>query len=152
MNSIRKKLKPACYQGKNNPSQHFEGWYFKIIDREKQNMYAVIPGVFINRDNHNSHSFIQVFDGKREQTFYNRYPLEDFSSKKDAFDIRINSNTFSATKLVLDIKNTDINIEGKLDFTQLTPWPVTLLSPGNYGLVCLGAVYGVLSWYCQSGS
>ncbi|MBN2105474.1 hypothetical protein JW835_15655, partial [bacterium] len=61
MNFLKRKLNPACYQGIRNNSQHFEGWYFKVVDKDQQNLYAIIPGVFIDKNKTNSHSFIQIF-------------------------------------------------------------------------------------------
>ena len=102
LNSLRKKLNPPCYQGLNN-SQHFEGWYFKIIDNTEKHLFAIIPGIFIDRNKTDSHSFIQIFNGANNQTYYFRFPVEDFSSEESTFNIEINSNSFSSNLLILDL-------------------------------------------------
>ena len=130
---LKKKLNPICYQGKDNNSQHFEGWYFKIIDKNERHLYAIIPGIFIDKNNHDSHSFIQIFDGVNNQSYYYKFPIKDFSSKKDVFNIQINSNYFSSNQLVLDLKNSSFEISGELNFTDLTKWPKTLIAPGIMG-------------------
>lgn len=132
LNSIRKKLNPPCYQGNNN-SQHFEGWYFKLVDKDQQNFYAFIPGIFIDKNKTDSHSFIQIFNGVNNKTYYNRFPIEDFQSKDYDFKIQINSNSFSSNKIFLDLNNSSLKINGELNFENLIHWPKTLISPGIMG-------------------
>jgi tocopherol cyclase len=127
------KLNPSWYQGRESNSQHFEGWYFKIIDKDEDNLYVIIPGIFIDRNNTDSHSFIQITDGMNDTVHYLKFPVQDFQAKADTFDIQINSNRFSADKLVLDVKNSSVEINGELNFKELTPWPKTLLNPGIMG-------------------
>lgn len=133
LHSINKKLNPACYQGLNKNSQHFEGWYFKIVDKDQQNLYAIIPGIFIDKNKNDSHSFIQIFDGIKNKTYYNRFPIEDFHSSEYDFIIQINSNSFSSNKMILDLNNSPLKINGELIFENLVQWPKTLIAPGIMG-------------------
>lgn len=133
INFLKKKLNPTCYQGINNHSQHFEGWYFKIIDKNERQLYAIIPGVFIDKNKFDSHSFIQIFDGVNNKSYYYKFPIKDFRSKDYVFNIQINSNYFSSNQLVLDLKNSFFEIHGELHFTDLTLWPKTLIEPGIMG-------------------
>ncbi len=64
-------FRPEVYQGKNNPRNYFEGWYFKLVDATGNHIWSLIPGVAYSKD---SHSFIQVIQAQTGQTFYNRYP------------------------------------------------------------------------------
>jgi tocopherol cyclase len=130
---LKKKLNPCWYQGIKNNTQHFEGWYFKVIDKPQHNLLAIIPGVFIVKKGRNSHSFIQIFNGADNKTYFFKFPLEDFSSKKNDFDIQINSNQFSSQRVVLDLKDSSLEIKGNLHFTKLTHWPKTFISPGIMG-------------------
>lgn len=130
--SIRKKLNPSCYQGNNN-SQHFEGWYFKIVDKDQKNLYAIIPGIFIDKNKIDSHSFIQIFDGLNNKTYYNRFTIEDFHSNDYDFNIQINSNSFSSDKIILEFNNSPLKINGELNFENLVQWPKTLIAPGIMG-------------------
>ena len=130
---LKKKLNPACYQGSKNKSQHFEGWYFKIVDKDQQNLYAIIPGIFIDKNKTDSHSFIQIFNGVNNKTYYYRFPIEDFKAKDFDFNIQINSNSFSLNTLFLDLSNSSLKINGKLNFENLIQWPITLVSPGIMG-------------------
>ena len=44
--NIRKIWKPAMYQGKSQMKGYFEGWYYKLADKNGQYISAIIPGVF----------------------------------------------------------------------------------------------------------
>ena len=43
VNFLKKKRNPPWHQGKKNSLQHFEGWYFKIVDPSERHIYAIIP-------------------------------------------------------------------------------------------------------------
>jgi hypothetical protein len=49
----------------------FEGWYFKLVDAEGAQPYAIIPGVFLGED---AHAFIQVLVGRAGTSAYHRFP------------------------------------------------------------------------------
>jgi len=42
---FRQMQKPQLYHGK-TPWNRFEGWYFKIVNRDTTETFAFIPGVF----------------------------------------------------------------------------------------------------------
>jgi len=126
VNFLKKKLNPPWYQGKKNPAQHFEGWYFKIVDPSEQHIYAIIPGVFINKTHGHSHAFIQVFDGSTGEACYHKFPITEFRASDAAFEIHIDSNYFSSDKIKLELHNSTLNLSGELRFHGLTPWPKTL--------------------------
>jgi tocopherol cyclase len=130
---FQRKWNPSCYQGGTDKSHHFEGWYFKITDKNERHSFAIIPGVIIHPYEDTSHAFIQIFDGTNNKTFYHQFPIQHFIYKEGSFDIKINSNSFSKDRLVLELKSHAFEIYGKLKFTQLTPWPKTLISPGIMG-------------------
>lgn len=130
---FKKKRNPPWYQGKKNPSQHFEGWYYKIVDQSEGHVYAIIPGVFINKTHEHSHAFIQVFDGRTGEACYHKFPITEFRASDAAFEIHIDSNYFSSNKIKLDLQNSTLQLSGELNFNDLTPWPKTLISPGIMG-------------------
>ncbi|MBN2090073.1 hypothetical protein JW964_10675 [candidate division KSB1 bacterium] len=130
---MKKKLNPTCYQGANTHSQHFEGWYFKIVDKTERHLYAIIPGIFIDKNDASRHAFIQIFDGVNNKSYYFKFPSTDFYFTDNVFEIQIGPNYFSAEQLVLDIKDSSFNICGKLNFSKLTKWPKTIISPGIMG-------------------
>lgn len=133
LHKIRTTLKPTCYHGRGKKPPFFEGWYYKLIDRAGNQRYAVIPGVYLAKDGGNSHAFIQILNGNNGQSSYHSFPLSDFSASEKEFDVRIGANRFTSEYLSLNIKDAGKNIRGELHFDSLTPWPVSLLSPGIMG-------------------
>jgi tocopherol cyclase len=139
--NIKRTLHPEAFQGKRKKPPYFEGWYFKLVDRDEQNFFAVIPGVHISADtegNHNqanshSHSFVQIFEGSTGFVEYKTYPLSAFRSMGTVFDIWIGPNHFTSDSISLNIDSPKGSINGNLKFTSLKPWPVSFKSPGIMG-------------------
>src|SRR6056297_194610 len=149
--TIKNIYKPEVYHGKNiNDTNFFEGWYFKIVDQTQKNIYAIIPGVFINKEGTNNHSFIQILDNKRGNAYYLKYNFNQFNFSDNRFFVKIDSNTFSIEKIKLDIKNKKIEIRGQLTFSNINSWPIKILSPGAMGwygfLPFMECNHGVLSF------
>ena len=113
---LKRKFNPPCYQGIKNKSQHFEGWYFKLLNKNETVPLAVIPGIFKGKDNKNSFSFIQFFDGKEKKVHYFKFPVDEFKAKENIFDIAISSNHFCSNSLTLDISSESIEIKGNFEF------------------------------------
>jgi tocopherol cyclase len=128
----------------------FEGWYFKLVDAEGRQPYAIIPGVFLGDD---AHAFIQVLDGREGSSQYHRFPVDTFRAERDDFRIEIAGNRFSREGVTLDIdgksEGAAQRVEGALSFSPWSPWPVTWTSPGvmgPYGFVpALQCNHGILS-------
>lgn len=124
---------PEMYHGGVFSPPFFEGWYFKVVDKSGQHRYAFIPGVFIGPTQETSHAFIQVLEGSSSTVHYHRYPIEEFWSSEDHFEIRIGDNTFSLDQINIGIDNHQQKIQGKLIFENPKGWPVRLFSPGIMG-------------------
>jgi tocopherol cyclase len=122
---------PEVFQGSLKNRHYFEGWYFKSVDAQEQNVFAVIPGVSLGEDS--SHSFIQFLDGPGKKSYYFKYSLNDFWSSKKRFEIKISKSYFSLRKLQLNIEDSRAKIKAELEFRNIYQWPVTLLSPGVMG-------------------
>lgn len=122
--------RPEVYHGKRNKGNFFEGWFFKIVDKAKENIYAFIPGISLGND---PHAFIQVLDGQAHHSDYIRFPVQDFEASLKKMELQIRDNIFTSTGLKLDVKTAKRRITGKLEFDNLLPWPVTLTSPGVMG-------------------
>jgi len=139
-------LTPALFQGSGKRPPYFEGWYFKLVDPAESCRYAVIPGVFIGED---SHAFIQVLDGNLARSRYFRFDIDSFEASDRAFDISIGNNRFSADGITLDIHAPEGTLSGALRFEGLSPWPVSLASPGAMGwyawIPFMQCYHGVLS-------
>ncbi|MGI5916738.1 MAG: tocopherol cyclase family protein [Anaerolineae bacterium] len=125
--------RPAAYHGRGKTRNYFEGWYYKVVDPTGAHRYAFIPGVFLGPTGEESHAFVQWLNGVTGETRYLRYPLTAFDASRCELNVRVGGNHFFANRMVLDIGATDLRIEGELRFRNLTPWPVTPLSPGVMG-------------------
>ena len=126
-------LNPDLYHGEHKNKNYFEGWYFKIVDRENNNKLAIIPGISYGKNKYDSHSFIQVLNGNENYYKYLTYNSSDFTYSNNNFRICINSNIFSLQGLNLSISSQDLNINGNLVFKNLVKWPDNILSPGSMG-------------------
>ena len=123
---------PDLYHGRLSKN-YFEGWYFKLVDREMKRAFAFIPGIFFSSIPQDGHAFIQIVDGMKKTYNYVRFSSEEFSASKNIFALNIAGNYFSINKLAckLDVVNTKIS--GELKFTNHVHWPDSLLNPGSMG-------------------
>ncbi len=145
---IKTMWKPEVYHGAGK-DRYFEGWYFKVIDRDEKNRIAVIPGISQGED---GHSFIQVLD--EGTPHYYRFDTSEFSCRAGAFDVTIAENSFTLNRIALNIGD---HVRGELRFHGMVPWPVTPLSPGAMGPYAFApfmeCYHGVLSMnHTVSGS
>ncbi|MEI7542884.1 MAG: tocopherol cyclase family protein [bacterium] len=125
--------KPEVFQGQGKKENYFEGWYFKSVAKDEKTVYSVIPGVSISKDVSKSHAFIMLVDARKQKLYYFKYSISDFSANKNKFDITIGNNHFSLNHMKLDLKDDTNQIKAELQFENIYPWPVTLLSPGTMG-------------------
>lgn len=119
---------PERFQGVNKRKQYFEGWYFKCLNESGDVALALIPGVAMDSVG-NKQSFIQVLDGKDHTATYHKFDFESSQYDPNSFDIRIADNHFNAGSISLNLPE----LKGELQFTQHSPWPGSLLSPGIMG-------------------
>lgn len=130
---IRNTLNPSSYHGEGKKPPFFEGWYYKIIDRNEGFRFAIIPGIKISKDSTKSHAFIQILDGNKGYSYYVSFPVDEFHSQNSEFDVRIENNYFTADCAKLDINFPEVQVKGELRFKDLIHWPVSLNSPGIMG-------------------
>lgn len=131
--SLRAVWRPAMYHGHGRRRNFFEGWYYKFVDATERRVFAVIPGIFLGRDASTSHCFVQVLDGATGRSTYHRYPVERFWASEYELDLRVGPNRFDLDRIQLDIDDANRALHGELHFEGVTPWPVTLTSPGIMG-------------------
>jgi tocopherol cyclase len=133
LTNLRAIWRPAMYHGQGKRSNFFEGWYFKFVDAAEQHVHALIPGVFLGKDRSASHAFVQVLDGLSGHSTYHRYLLDQLAVPDREFDLRVGPNHFRLDSISIDIADSDRTLRGELKFDGITPWPVTLMSPGIMG-------------------
>ncbi len=122
---------PEHYHGDRIKPPFFEGWYYKLVDKDKKTTLAIIPAIF--KAKNNPHASVQVLDSHSYKTIYCRYPLSAFSAGKNPFELRIGPNRFSQQYLELDIKTKTHSLTGKCTFGDFCPWPVKWYSAGAMG-------------------
>lgn len=148
LGSLRATLHPARYHGLQFGERppFFEGWYYKIVDASEQFRFAIIPGIFWSS---RPHSFIQVLDGISGETTYHTYPVEAFWPAGDRFEIHVGPSRFTLNEIDLLIDSPEQRLRGTLTFGSVSPWPVTLASPGIMGWYAwvpfMECYHGVLS-------
>ncbi|NMC56893.1 MAG: hypothetical protein GYA50_06710 [Eubacteriaceae bacterium] len=133
MNSIKKIYYPEIFQGKYKKKNYFEGWYFKNIDKAKENALAVIPGVSFGKRNDDAYCFIQILNKSDDKTYYIKFNINEFKYNENHFEIEIGNNYFSAEKMRLDICNDDVCIKGILRFDNILQIKKTTFRPGIMG-------------------
>jgi hypothetical protein len=133
VNPLQRVLHPEWYHGHRKRPPFFEGWYYKLVDARETHRYAIIPGIFVSDDPERHHAFVQVLNGTTGQAISHRYPADDFRAASDRFEVHVGGSRFTAESITLDIQSPEQRLIGEVHFQGLTPWPVTLISPGIMG-------------------
>ncbi len=126
--NFRSLFNPDQFQGWGKSKRYFEGWYFKVLNKEQNAAYAIIPGVAMDEEGCKQ-AFIQVLDGKRQTAVYHKFDFESFVASKADFRISIANNSFTANYIELDLPG----MSGRLEFSSLVRWPKPWYSPGIMG-------------------
>ncbi|MFC2159254.1 tocopherol cyclase family protein [Actinomycetota bacterium] len=146
---LKKIYRPEIFQGHRKKEKYFEGWYFKLVDKDAQNIFAIIPGISVSNIKSDSHAFIQVMDGKNATSRNFKFDFSEFSYSRDRFEIKIGNNYFSSEGIDLDIEQDSEIVRANLRFHDMMPWPRSIISPGAMGfysfLPFLECYHGVVS-------
>lgn len=126
-------INPDLYHGIGKNSNFFEGWYFKIVDKDNLYKFAFIPGIYFGQKKSENHSFIQIIDSSSNEYKYIRFNENAFKFNNKNFKIGIRSNIFSLDKINLDLKYKNKAIKGSLSFKNTIRWKGNLLNPGSMG-------------------
>ncbi|MCD4827531.1 MAG: tocopherol cyclase family protein [Acholeplasmataceae bacterium] len=129
-----KKIKhPEYFQGNKKKNNYFEGWYYKLVTKDKKTSVAFIPGISINKKD--PHAFIQVFISSNQKlmTHYLRYASDTFSYSHDQFMVQIDTQLFTKSQLDLNIQNDQISISGKIHIIDHIGLKTSLYAPNIMG-------------------
>jgi tocopherol cyclase len=126
-----KVFKPEVFQGNLKKKNYFEGWYFKHVSGDRENVYSFIPGISLT-DN-DQHAFIQFIDGISGETAYIRYPVSSFRYSRNKLEIGVENSGFSKNGVALNIDAPDLKVKGTIAYKNLVEYPSTILSPGIMG-------------------
>ncbi|MFZ9982381.1 MAG: tocopherol cyclase family protein [Cyclobacteriaceae bacterium] len=118
---------PERFQGHGKTKSYFEGWYFKLVSKDKRSI-AVIPGLAFDA-NGNGHAFIQILDGNKKISSYIRFDISQFRASKDKFLVTIGGNVFSDQQITLNLDE----LKGTVSFRETVGWPKPWYSPGIMG-------------------
>lgn len=129
---LSKLFNPEIFQGKNKTKNYFEGWYYKLVDKEEKNSFAFIPSIAFDKWG-NSHSFIQIIDSLEYRTEYFKFPVDDFTYSKKELDIKIDKNRFTRDSIEIHLGDKAYPVEGNLNFYDIEAFPKRLTSPGIMG-------------------
>lgn len=124
-------FKPEVFQGNVTSRRYFEGWYFKHVSKNMDQVYSFIPGISLNHDN--PHAFIQVINGLTGITQYIEYPLSSFSFSKSKFKVQIGNSVFTTDSIQLDINSPLLQVQGRLSYSAGVRYPASVVSPGIMG-------------------
>lgn len=128
---LKKIWNPEWFQGNRRNKNYFEGWYFKNVSASGENAIAFIPGISLNAEN--PHAFVQVISGKTGETWYFKYPADQFHYAPDTFAVKIKDSFFSANEIDVNLSESDQSISGNLQFSDRQTYPVSIRRPGIMG-------------------
>ena len=134
--NLKKIGNTSIFQGNNRKKKYFEGWYFKMVANDGLSILSIIPGISLSGDGSEQHAFIQIIDGITAQTSYYSFPIEEFSFSPKEFAIRIADSYFSKDSIIIDIKNDNSIVSGKITMTNQVKYKSDKL---------LNA--GIMGWY-----
>jgi hypothetical protein len=133
------------FQGNLSYKKYFEGWYFKNVGINDARI-AVIPGISLAKDK--SHAFIQIFNGRTNNSHYFSFSVEEFKPFKNPFSLNISKNRFSYTGIELNI-NEEVSILGSLNYSDISKYKHSWSEKGVmgwYGYIPFMQTYhGILS-------
>jgi len=128
-------FKQDRFQGNLYKTKYFEGWYFKVLTKDKTNSLVLIPGISLNKEK--PHAFIQVFITNHlkqsMQTYYLTFDISHFSFQKHTFYISIKDNIFSKDFIFLNINQKNLKLIGKLHISNHHEIPSNLYQPNVMG-------------------
>ncbi|QVK17922.1 hypothetical protein KHQ81_13995 [Mycoplasmatota bacterium] len=130
---FKKIVNPDLYHGEKKKKNFFEGWYYKITDKENKYSFAFIPGIIKGKILGEGHSFIQVLDGKNHKFYYLKFTKGNFKSQHKPFSIEINNNLFSLKEIRLSHYDERLQVVGSLKIVDVIKWPDSLINPGSMG-------------------
>ena len=128
---MRRLFNPGLFQGRLTYRNYFEGWYFKHVSSDLENVLSFIPGISLSQGD--SHSFIQIINGITGETEYIEYPLEKFYWDKKRIFVKVGDSVFSDSHIDLNISSNGQTIRGSVRYDDITPYPKRAFAPGIMG-------------------
>lgn len=134
MNKVMKRL--FNLKGNIRKRKYFEGWYFKMVTKDKAYTLSFIPGISLNKEH--KHAFIQVIlkDSiqNRLTTEYLSFDIGEFNFDKKCSFLTIQSNTFGLEGIKISYQSKDFQIKGSVRHFDFTPIKTNIFSPTIMGI------------------
>lgn len=121
-------MKQFLYQN-HKQNNYFEGWYYKLLNKEGTITLSIIVGVSKTKDD--SHAFIQIISNYNNQTYYIRYPIASFKAYKP-FKLVLDNNVFTKHSICLHIVDKVI-IHGTIQLDTYTKIDTSMYAPTIMG-------------------
>ena len=141
---IRAIFKPDLYHGWGKTKSYFEGWYYKVLTKDEQYAFGIIPGIAMDAEGEKQ-AFIQILDGNKLSAQYFKFDADLFTADSKEFKVNIDTNRFETNSISLDLPK----FKGSLTFKQQIPWPNRWYSPGIMGpytfIPFMECYHGILS-------
>jgi hypothetical protein len=119
---LRALFNPEIFQGWGKEKSYFEGWYYKILNKNTTRALAIIPGLAYDETG-KGHAFI------KHTAKYHRFDINQFDAASDKLSVRIGDNLFTESGIDLHLPD----LTGKLSFVNTVPWPKPFYAPGIMG-------------------
>lgn len=133
---------PETFQGRGLYAHAFNSWYYKLVDATGRHVWAIVPGIRMDRDPDRACCFLQFIDGVTGRTVRQEFPIHQFWASRERFDIVCSHSRFSLTDLQLDIEQPALQLTGSLHFSAVQGWSPRPWSPGTLGPLALIPVPG----------
>jgi hypothetical protein len=130
---FREIMNPDLYHGYKKRNNYFEGWYFKICDSEGINVLAFIPGILLGKVEEQSHSFIQVVNGRENRLDYLSFEKDSFRASGKVMEFIVDKCCFSLRGISIDIDRPQLKIKGRIEYKNVVKWQDSIINPGSMG-------------------
>ncbi len=115
---------PEAFQGTCKRRNYFEGWYYKLVNRDRSRSIALIPGIALGDRKEQAHAFLQAVDAQRGIVAYLRYPLSMFRADRRRVDVKVGDSHFHVEGLAVDYRDEKHELRGEIRFSDIEPYPV----------------------------
>ena len=98
--------KPEIFQGNLKKNNYFEGWYFKHVSSDLEQVWSFIPGVSLT--SHDPHAFIQVINGLPEKQIILNIRWNSLPGRRNRLYLKIGDSVFTDKYIDLNIDNENL--------------------------------------------
>jgi len=124
-------FKPWAFQGSLSRKKYFEGWYFKHVSADRQQVWSFIPGISLSSNGR--HAFIQVLNGITAESQVYEFAVDDFIASGRELHVQIEKSRFHKEGIQLELQNSSQQITGNISYAPMEQYPSSTLNPGIMG-------------------